>query len=153
MSEPEPSVPEQGSESPKTNPASAVWSRLPVWGRIAVPIASVVIVAGIVAAVVVATSPTRLESAVADCEVDESVLGDNGNSAYLDMEGDELLSGVLDYFEVLCVLDAVDAPDYVLDHMGSTRSLDGRQSDEWDGIEASWSYHPDDGLDVLLVLK
>jgi hypothetical protein len=27
----------------------------------------------------------------------------------------------------------------------------GRQEASWDGIEASWSYHPDNGLDLVLV--
>lgn len=40
----------------------------------------------------------------------------------------------------------------VLDKMGATRSLDGRQADDWNGIGASWSYHPDDGLHVILEL-
>ena len=33
---------------------------------------------------------------------------------------------------------------------GSTRALDGRQSATWAQFEASWTYHPDDGLDVLV---
>jgi hypothetical protein len=29
-----------------------------------------------------------------------------------------------------------------------TRSLDGKQSDEANGIEVTWTYHPDDGLEI-----
>ncbi|WP_269142641.1 hypothetical protein [Georgenia yuyongxinii] len=36
--------------------------------------------------------------------------------------------------------------------MTSTRALDGRQTAEWDGVVATWSFHPDDGLDVILEL-
>lgn len=34
--------------------------------------------------------------------------------------------------------------------MDSTRALDGMQTAEWDTFEAKWTYHPDDGLDVII---
>jgi hypothetical protein len=34
--------------------------------------------------------------------------------------------------------------------MDQTRALDGRQTDAWAAFEASRTYHPDDGLDVLI---
>ena len=77
-------------------------------------------------------------------------LTDGGRTLYLDMKGEELGSGRLTWDEVLCYLIALEAPDYVLRHMESTRALDGRQSATWGQFEASWTYHPDDGLDVLI---
>jgi hypothetical protein len=34
--------------------------------------------------------------------------------------------------------------------MEKTRALDGRQTASWSFIEASWTYHPDNGLDVII---
>lgn len=52
-----------------------------------------------------------------------------------------------------CFLSAVRAPERVLTAMEATRALDGRQHAEWDDISAEWSYHPDQGLDVVLYMK
>jgi hypothetical protein len=41
-------------------------------------------------------------------------------------------------------------PDYVVEQIDSTTSLMGLREATWDGIEASWSYHPDNGLDLIL---
>lgn len=77
-------------------------------------------------------------------------LSDGGRTLYLDMKGEERGSGTLTWSQVQCYLIALEAPDYVLRHMESTRALDGRQSDTWGDFDASWTYHPDDGLDVLI---
>ncbi len=68
------------------------------------------------------------------------------------MEGDEPGTGDLGLGDIVCVLSELDVPDSVITKMDSTTSLDGRQEDEWAGIEASWKYHPDNGLDVVLEL-
>ncbi len=52
-----------------------------------------------------------------------------------------------------CILKAVDTLSYVVTQMDSTSSLMGRQTAAWDGLEASWTYHPDNGLDVQIVEK
>ncbi|MEE6281652.1 hypothetical protein [Georgenia sp. MJ170] len=95
-----------------------------------------------------ASGPTVLEAARESCEAGR--LGDEGHTLVLDMAGEDEGSGDLSYLEVICVLGELDAPDAMLDKLGSTRSLDGRQSDDWNGIEASWSYHPASGLDLIL---
>jgi hypothetical protein len=91
-----------------------------------------------------------LERAADRCRV--GGVGDDGSSLELDMEGDDLGSGDLTYTEVACVLNDLDVPDSVVSKMDSTRSLDGRVTEDWNGIEATWTYHPDDGLDVILEL-
>lgn len=92
-----------------------------------------------------------LTAAVEECEA--GLLGDNDRTLILDMEGEESFSGSMSYGEVTCVLEAVDTPDAVWDKMGRTTSLQGVQSDSWNGIEASWTYHPDQGLDIILELE
>jgi hypothetical protein len=34
--------------------------------------------------------------------------------------------------------------------MESTRALDGMQSATWSSYEVTWTYHPDDGLDLII---
>ncbi|OWU99814.1 hypothetical protein B5D80_28730 [Micromonospora wenchangensis] len=78
-------------------------------------------------------------------------IGDGGNSLTLDGRGEE--DSGLAYTDIVCILNELGAPDHVLSEMDSTRALDGRQSAQWGEIRASWSYHPDQGLDLILVLN
>jgi hypothetical protein len=48
----------------------------------------------------------------------------------------------------VCTLEELDGPDSILSKMESTTAMMGRQSDDWDDFEVSWSYHPDNGLDA-----
>lgn len=91
---------------------------------------------------------TTLQGAAATCGAGK--VEDEGRSLFLDMQGNDYGSGDLAYADVQCALKELGAPESTLTAMGQTRALDGRQSDEWDGLEASWRYHPDDGLDVII---
>jgi hypothetical protein len=93
-----------------------------------------------------------LERAALRCDIDGAV-GDDGSSLELDMEGEDYGSGELSFTNIACALEELDIPDSVMSKMDSTRSLDGRVTEDWNGIEANWTYHPDDGLDVILELK
>lgn len=98
---------------------------------------------------------TSLEDAVSACGIGTQTgasLGDDGRSLNLDTKGTEDLSG-LDTADVDCVLAEVAAPDHVLNQIYSTRALDGRLSAEWEDMSATWSYHPDSGLNLQLVLE
>jgi hypothetical protein len=99
-----------------------------------------------------ANSETRLEAARFECSA--GVLGDSGKTMTLDMVGEDgPSSGLYEFSDVACVLVELGVPDSVYEKMMSTTSLDGRQTDDWDGIEASWKYHPDNGLDIVLELE
>jgi hypothetical protein len=52
-----------------------------------------------------------------------------------------------------CVLDSVKVPDFVRAQMDKTRALDGTQRESWANLSATWSYHPDTGLNVGLTEK
>lgn len=56
---------------------------------------------------------------------------------------------------IIDVNSALGLPDYVLDDMGSTTAMMGRQSEDFSdlGISVSWSYHPDKGLEVTYKAK
>lgn len=76
-------------------------------------------------------------------------LGDEGRSLDLDGAGQDSIVG-LTVDQIACVLLEVEAPDSVMSRMDGTRALDGMQEAEWSGLSASWTYHPDNGLDVIL---
>lgn len=50
------------------------------------------------------------------------------------------------------VNDALELPDSVLQKMNSTRSIDGRQTYSNDVVNVSWTFHPDNGLEVMYEL-
>ncbi|WP_152514284.1 hypothetical protein [Nocardiopsis valliformis] len=102
-----------------------------------------------------ADQSTPLEDAVSACGLDNqsgASLGDSGRSLHLGTEGNEDFSG-LAITDVDCVLAELEVPDHVLNQISSTRALDGRLSAEWEGMSATWSYHPSSGLDLQLVLE
>lgn len=52
--------------------------------------------------------------------------------------------------QVHCFLDELDAPESLKTKLGQTRALDGTQSAAWAEFEATWTYHPDSGLNLLV---
>ena len=51
---------------------------------------------------------------------------------------------------IIEVNEALNLPDYVLDDMATTTAMMGKQSENFSdlGVTVSWSYHPDNGLEV-----
>lgn len=52
--------------------------------------------------------------------------------------------------EVHCFLEELGAPESLKTKLGQTRALDGTQSASWAEFEATWTYHPDSGLNLLV---
>lgn len=77
---------------------------------------------------------------------------DGGKTLIINSSGDPIKS-LVDTQTVACVLDELNATGAVRSHIESTRALDGRQTDSWDGFTAAWTYHPDDGLDITIEQK
>jgi hypothetical protein len=77
------------------------------------------------------------------------IIADHDHTLNLDTDGKKD-PGMLRLSHVQCVLKDLSAPDAVWMHMGDTRALDGRQQDSWGAYTASWTYHPDQGLDVII---
>lgn len=111
-------------------------------------------VVGLVALALVAffvirsTGGSDLDAAGRACG-DVAILDDDGRTLEFDMRGKELGTGTGSWEQLQCVLDELKAPRRVTASMDNTRSVDGRQDAEWDDLTAEWSYHPDDGLDVI----
>jgi hypothetical protein len=52
-----------------------------------------------------------------------------------------------------CILDQIDTPSSVRERMLITRAVDGTQDDVWGTYRATWTYHPEDGLNVVLAIR
>lgn len=137
-------------------PAAAARSTLPVWapwviaGLAGIVVGSVGTI-GLGAAVSGVGSfagDQRFADAVKACggENEGMYLEDEGQTLVLDVEGEEEASGA-SYDDYACLFAELKAPGRVESHVGQTTSMDGRQVEDWDGIQFSWSYHPDRGLD------
>ena len=49
-----------------------------------------------------------------------------------------------------CILSELDTPSSVRERMLITRAVDGAQHEEWKVYRVTWTYHPEDGLSVVL---
>lgn len=49
-----------------------------------------------------------------------------------------------------CVLEKLDAPASLKQRMDTTRAIDGTQEQTWGSYRATWTYHPDQGLHVVI---
>ncbi|WP_344884570.1 hypothetical protein [Zhihengliuella alba] len=99
-------------------------------------------------------STAGIETALEDCSLTAETSGvyvlDDGQALELDGSGEGVLSGGLDTDDQVCVLDGLGMPESGYSRMSSTRALDGTQTISWDAFRASWTYHPDDGLDIIV---
>jgi hypothetical protein len=55
--------------------------------------------------------------------------------------------------KVWCILDQLDLPDSIKTRMRSTTALQGVVEGQWGDYEASWTYHPDNGLDIFIAVQ
>ena len=102
-----------------------------------------------------ASGPNLLQRAAEKCQT--GTLSDSNKTLLFDMAGEELGSGTGSVENLQCLWTALDLPMSTQTKMMATRALDGRQSDTWKAgghtkLSASWSYHPDDGLDIIFEL-
>ena len=52
-----------------------------------------------------------------------------------------------------CILSELDTPSSVRERMLITRAVDGAQHEEWNVYRVTWTYHPEDGLSVVLSIR
>lgn len=99
-----------------------------------------------------APSLSVLEQAVRTCTLsttDSVVVGDEGMTVTVDGRGDEDPEGA-SISDTFCLLDATEVSTAAMAQIEGTTSLQGRQSASWGDVDASWTYHPDNGLDLIL---
>lgn len=105
-----------------------------------------------------AVETNLFEDAMSACGVSDVAegmgahLADEGSTLLLDGQGKEDSYGLLHQLQE-CVLLETGMPDSIKSRLGSTRALDGTQNASWESIEATWTYHPNAGLDIILTLK
>lgn len=104
----------------------------------------------------VTASPTEafktLEFAVSICDLEDDpdiTLGDDGRSLTIDTQGEDEVEGA-SIDDAACIFSFVGVPDSTVSKMDGTRALDGQQSDSWDDMEITWSYHPSSGIRFIL---
>lgn len=73
---------------------------------------------------------------------------DGGYTLIVDGEGDE--SRGANVSEIAELLYELEVPSSVVTQMENTRALDGMVDATWGDLSATWTYHPDDGLDIII---
>ena len=152
------------AEEPSTPAPAPVTASPPAFSHREIKIAAVGmaigLVAGVVGSLLVASVAGGLGSiamgspmadAAATCDVETNLwitVGDEGRSISMQSEGEEAAGAAFE--DLACVLLELDTPDSVINRIDSTRALDGRQTGTWDNYSASWGYHPDNGLDIVI---
>lgn len=95
------------------------------------------------------THDSPLEAAAEEC--DAGRVADSGQTLIVSTKGEEDISGdSMD--DLACLLLALDTPTAVIEHMSTTRALDGMQTTNWDEVDARWTYHPDSGMNLTMTL-
>lgn len=104
-----------------------------------------------------AKTQSKLEIAAVQCRLSSAkgvTLMDENKSLELHTPGKDYgQSYGISIEKVDCVLQDIGATMATMSKMKKTRALDGTQSASWDAIEATWSYHPDNGFDIILEEK
>lgn len=99
----------------------------------------------------------NLQKAADDCAQPDFDLstGDEGKSIHVVVGGEGTnVANVEDAdLALTCLLDELDTPDSTRSKIQSTTAVQGRQEDSWGDYEASWTYHPDNGLDLIIEEK
>ena len=97
-----------------------------------------------------AARQSSLVSAVDSCNSSQYISVDAGG---LVMEGQGDESPGASVADILCVLTALDTPDSVVTRISNTNSTMGLVDGAWADYEATWSYHPDNGLFIHVVVS
>lgn len=97
--------------------------------------------------------PSAIENAAKECQSTQKV-ADGGQTVTFvvndEPSSDKDVWGWSNADKFLCLMDELDAPSYLREHINQTRALDGQQTDSWDDFEARWTFHPDDGLSITI---
>jgi len=94
---------------------------------------------------------TPLRQAFSACRSGD--LADADHTLVIDTSGEEYDTGSDTVDGLMCTLGKLSTPQSVIAQLEHTRALDGMQSAQWDDYGASWTYHPDDGVDVIITEK
>ena len=102
-----------------------------------------------------AASARILPVAVDKCGLsgdDDVLLGDGGFSLTVNHHGNDDFNSGINNTDLDCLTSSLGMPSAAKSHMQQTTSMDGRQTETWDKISVSWSYHPDRGEDSIFTV-
>lgn len=74
---------------------------------------------------------------------------DRGHTMVIDGDGGYASPGA-SIDTTMAILLELDASSAIVHRMEQTRALDGMQEGSWDEFTATWTYHPDQGLDIII---
>lgn len=118
-----------------------------------VAVGVLVLIGGIIA---LSGAGNPIPGALSSCGLSETSAGVSvdagGKTVYFDGTGEEDFGGI-DYASVQCVLEKLNAPTSIFERIGSTSALQGVVEGDWANFHASWTYHPNNGLDLTLESK
>lgn len=92
----------------------------------------------------------KLAAAVDSCHAHSSYtrLATDSPSLTVEVSSDSAPGLAMPVFR--CILDELDAPASMRERMAFTRAIDGTQEDQWSLYRATWTYHPEQGLNVVI---
>lgn len=97
---------------------------------------------------VVATTTTAAEASSPNVRLiatQHNLPATDGNQDFVSMNFDGIPSRLAGFLDELGFNGAA-----VVGRMENTRALDGTLTADGDGVRASWTYHPDDGLNLVV---
>ena len=100
-----------------------------------------------------AAKQENLSNALTPCGVTEYSAYVDVDEAGMSIEGEGQEDAGLKMDKVWCILDQLDLPDSIKTRMRSTTALQGVVEGQWGDYEASWTYHPDNGLDIFIAVQ
>ncbi len=92
----------------------------------------------------------ELSDAYSKCYSPGTYLSGDGLSLFVD--GTDL-NDTTSLVDVYTIISELNLPDSLFNEMGQTNALMGRESETFDNYEVSWTYHPDNGLDVCFKIR
>lgn len=105
----------------------------------------------VAAAAAAAEDDARLSTAYEACQGDDHTgtltLSDQGHTVVVDTGSKYGSTAGME-----CVLEELATPQSIIAAIGRTTSLMGVQEDDHDGIAYSWTYHPDNGVNMVITL-
>tara|TARA_Y100000389_G_C17167682_1_gene367546 strand:+ start:167 stop:628 length:462 start_codon:yes stop_codon:yes gene_type:complete len=78
-------------------------------------------------------------------------ISEDYQSLYLDGQGQE--SSGIRYSYTLCILEELEIPSPILNRIANTNSTMGEVEASSNDINLSWTYHPDNGLNIFLEIE
>jgi hypothetical protein len=97
-----------------------------------------------------AARQASLVAAVDSCNSSSYISVDEGGLV-MESRGDESAGAPVS--DIMCVLTALDIPESVVTRISNTNSTMGLVEGSWGDYEATWSYHPDNGLFIHVVVS